>query len=428
MNVYDLIIVGGGPGGYAAAVRAGKLGLKTMLVEKDLVGGACVNWGCVPAKALLKYAKLKQSRSSLEYAEARDKSFKITKERREKIEQLFVEGGIELLNGKARLISAGEIELWPSGERISGKNIILATGFTPKKIAGVEYDGEDIVSAREAMKFEKAPDSVVIIGSGATGMELATVWNSFGTKVTVLEMLPQIMGLDDDEISKSAVERFRNSGMQIITEAKIKTMRKTAAGVEVFYDVGNTEEKLIVEKVLIAIGVVPNSGDIGLEKLEVEFDRGYIKIDEEMRTNIPGIYAVGDVTGKLNLALAASEQGTIAVDAIAGQKTKKLVYENLPRCIYSCVEVASVGLSEKKAKESGYEVVVFKNSFKPYGKAAKPGEEDGIIKVIADANNNKALGAVMLGHDATGRIAGPMRMINLGADATEVFDVMSCGR
>ena len=438
MSGYDVIIIGSGPGGYAAALKACKSGMRTALVEKDLVGGTCINWGCVPTKVLIKYAKLKNVAPATEYSEARDKCLKIASERRGKLELLFKEAGISLHAGAARLTGVNEIELDPSGEKLTGKNIIIATGFNPNRIDGVEYDGADIVTVREALRFEKPPASAVIVGSGATGMEIATVWNSFGTKVTVLEKLPCIMGLDDDVLSKTAEDHFRDSGIQILTGVNIESIVKTAAGVEVKFSAGSGAgansganpgvsagsgaTKLVAEKAMIAAGVSPNSGGIGLEAIGVEMDRGSINIDGGMRTNIPGIYAIGDVTGKLALAMAASIQGMSAAGSIAGEDIKTPVYENIPRCVFSGIEAAFVGLSERQAEQRGFSAVTTRRPFKPYGKPVKPGEGEGIIKVVADAKTNKALGAVMLGYDATDQIAIPTRLIQLGAAAADVIN------
>jgi dihydrolipoamide dehydrogenase len=440
MSKYDVIIIGGGPGGYAAAVQASKSGLKTALVEKELIGGTCVNWGCIPTKALLKYAKLKHLRSlqktdadfscniPIEYHDAHDKSFKISKERRKCIETLLKDCQVALFTGNTHLISKEEVEIRPSGQRLFGKNIIIATGSKPRQIPGVEYDGVNIVTTREALQFSKAPSSAVIVGSGATGMEFATVWNSFGSKVTVLEMMPNILAIGDSDISTAAEAYFRNAGLQIRTGVKVESIVNTADGVEVIFSSGGTKEKMIFEKALIAAGITPNSADLGLEELNVETDRGYIKIDNQMRTNLPGIYAIGDVTGKLALAFSATAQGIIAAEAIAGHKTKDPAYENIPRCIFSDIEVASVGLTEKQARERGYDVVTVKNPIVPYAKVVTFNESGGFIKLVADAKSKKVLGVFMIGSDVTDQIAGPARMISLGSTVPEIINVVCNGR
>jgi dihydrolipoamide dehydrogenase len=434
MSDYDLIIVGGGPGGYAAAVRAGRLGLKTALVEKELLGGTCINWGCVPTKALLRYAKLVQSRSTdscaappVEYSAAHEQSLKIARERREKLEALLKKCGVTLYAGTAHLLRDGEIQIHDSAERLVGRSILIATGSTPRQIPGAAYDGATVITTREALGLSKAPASAVIVGSGSTGMEFATIWNRFGTKVTVLELMPTILGTDDVAISSEAAAHFRNVGMDIRTGVTVESLVSTPAGVEVKFGDAQGEETLVVEKALIAAGIVPNSDNLGLEALEVEMECGnHVKIDRQMRTNIPGVFAVGDVTGKLPLAFAAAEQGIIAVEAIAGHETQDLAYENIPRCVYSDIELASVGLTAKQAAQRGHEITIVKEPVAATGMA--PGKGGGFVKLIADGETQKVLGATMLGGDATGKISIPARMIGLGATVPELLKALSLGR
>jgi dihydrolipoamide dehydrogenase len=436
MNEHDVIIIGGGPGGYAAAVRATGLGLKTALVEHEALGGACVNWGCVPAKTLLHYAKLRRSRSTdaavaapVEYGTARDKSLQTAKERRGKIEALLNECQVALYTGRAHLVGNNEVLIHDTGEKLFGKNIIIATGSTARQISGITRDGVNILSARDAFGLSKAPSSAVVVGSGASGMEFATIWNSFGTAVTVLELLPNILGTDDGEISTEAAAHFRRAGMNIRTGVTVESIVKTPAGVEVIFSDASGEERLIADKVLMSTGIAPNSDNLGLEALGVETGcGGFIEVDRQMRTNVPGIYAVGDVTGKVPLAFAASQQAMVAVDAIAGRETEDLVYENIPRCIHSDIEVAAVGLTEKQAGERGYDVVTVREPLVPYAKAMTSGGAEGFIKLVAEAKSQKALGATMLGSDATDQIAIPARMISLGATASELINAVRNGR
>jgi dihydrolipoamide dehydrogenase len=434
MSDYDLIIVGGGPGGYAAAVRAGRLGLKTALIEKELLGGTCINWGCVPTKALLRYARLVESRSEdssvappVEYSAAHEKSLKIARERRERLEALLKQCGVALYAGTAHLLGHHDIQIHDLAERLVGKNILIATGSTPRRIPGATYDGATVVTTRQALSLAKTPASAVIIGSGTTGMEFATVWNRFGTKVTVLELMPTILGTEDSEISTEATAHFRNVGIDIRTGVTVESVVSTGAGVEVKLGDTQGEETLVVEMALIAAGIVPNSDNLGLEALEVEMECGsHIKIDRQMRTNIPGIFAVGDVTGKLPLAFTAAEQGMIAVEAIAGHETRDLAYENIPRCVYSDIELASVGLTAKQAAQRGHETIIVKEAVAATGMGS--GKGSGIIKLVADGETRKVLGATMLGGDATGKIAIPARMINLGATVPELLQALSLGR
>ena len=434
MSEYDLIILGGGPGGYAAAVKASQLGLKTALVEKELLGGTCINWGCVPTKVLLRYANLVRSRSKesnsappMEYGAAHDKSFKIASERRERLETLLKKCQVAVYAGSAHLLSNGEVRMHDTAERLVGKSIIVATGSTPRQIPGAAYDGVNIITTHEALGLLEPPSSAVIVGSGSTGMEFATIWNRFGTRVTVLEMMPTILGTDDLAISSEAAAHFRNVGMTIRTGVTVESVATTAAGVEVKFADTTDDETLTAEKVLIAAGIVPNSDNLGLEALEVDMECGnHIKIDRQMRTNVPGVYAVGDVTGKLPLAFAAAEQAMIAVGAVAGHETKDLIYENIPRCTYSDIEFATVGLTERRARERGRELTILKEPIP--ATAAGSGESGGLIKLIADEQTGKVLGVTMLGGDATGRIAIPARMISLGATVPELLKALSPGR
>jgi dihydrolipoamide dehydrogenase len=436
MNEHDVVIIGGGPGGYAAAVRANRLGLSSALVENELLGGTCVNWGCVPAKTLLHYAKVRRSQPTdregttpIEYSAARDKSLKIATERRGKIEALLRECQVALYTGRAHLASNTEVQIHETGEKLVGKNIIIATGSTPRRFSGLACDGVGIINTRDALGLSEAPASAIVVGSGASGMEFATIWNSFGTKVTVLELMPHILGTDDSEISAEAEAHFRRAGMHIRTGVTVQSMVNTAAGVEVTFSGPSGEETLIADKVLMATGVVPNSDSLGLEAVEVGTDGGgYIKIDRQMRTSIPGIYAVGDVTGKLPLAFAASEQAMIAVEAIAGHETTDLSYENIPRCVHSDIEMAAVGLTEKQAREGGYEVTTIKEPLLPYAKVMTSSRSEGFIKLVAEAGTQKVLGATMLGSDATDQIAIPARMISLGATASELINAVRNGR
>jgi dihydrolipoamide dehydrogenase len=434
MNEYDVLIIGGGPGGYAAAVRAANLGLSVAMVEKEKVGGVCVNTGCVPAKTMLKYAKLRHKYDNHEsdawktpplYKDARAKSAQISGERSESIEKLLQQSGVELFKGTARLTGAGSVEIKPSGKKLKARNIIIATGSRPRQIPGFKYDGVNVVTTREVLQLGEAPASAVIVGSGATGIEIATVWGSFGTKVTVLEMLPYVMGTDDEDVLAIAKEYFSKNGVEIKTGVKVETVKKTPQGVEVTYTEGGKQEKLIVEKAMIAAGVVPNSENLGLEDVGVKTEKGYIKIDNRMRTSVPGIYAIGDVTGKLALALTATEQGIAAVETIAGNKTEDIVYENIPRCIYAGIQIAAVGICEKAAKDLGYDVATVTVPVTPFAKKIDLRESGSFMKLFCDAKNDKVLGALMIGSDVTDQIAVPTRMINLGSMSREITKVMS---
>lgn len=427
MKEYDLIIVGGGPGGYSAAVAAGHAGLRTAVVEREAVGGTCVNWGCIPTKALLRYAKLRLEGTAVTYAEAAAKSLQISRERRDAIRREMDQLGVEVICEHAVLSAPGQVTLVDSGETIAGKNIIIATGSAPRRLPVAAYDGSHIVTSREALSFTEAPASVVVVGSGATGIELASVWNAFGSQVTVLEMAETIMGTGDAGQSRKAIEFYTQAGMTIRTGASAEKIERVGDGVAVTYRDGEGLHVLHADKALIAAGVTPLSAGLGLEDLGVEMQRGNIAIDDKMRTNIPGIYAVGDVTGKLALAFTATLQGKQAVAAITGAQFTPIRYEDIPRCVFSSIEAAYVGLSETQAKALGHEVEVTTAPMITFdGHLA--GKEKSTIKVIADKATGRILGASIFGPDAADRIAGPTRMLLRGATAAETIEAVCSGR
>jgi len=436
MVQYDVVVIGGGPGGYVAAVRASQLGFKTALIEKDQLGGTCVNWGCIPTKSLLRNSEvihlLSQERSfgfqcgtlSVDYASAFNRSRQVAKRQGKRVEILLKNRNVTVLKGEARFIDQTTIELQPSGEKVSAKNIIIATGAKPRSVPGIDLDGETIITAREALALTKAPESVLIVGAGPIGMEIATLWNRYGSKVTAVEMMPYVLPSEDADICREAAAQFAKAGIQVKTGVKVSSVVKTPAGVEVTVMDGETQEKIVVEKVLVATGFAPQIAQLGLEAIGVVTNRGRIEIDEQMRTSVSNIYAIGDTNGKMGLAHVASAQGMIAAEAIAGHQTQTLVYENIPRCIFSTIEIASVGLTEKQAKERGYEIKTVQSPFVPNGKALAMNENAGFVKLIADAQTDKLLGAHMIGPHVTELIAGTATMIALGATTAQLSQVV----
>ncbi|MBP2641002.1 MAG: pdhD [Firmicutes bacterium] len=436
MVQYDVVVIGGGPGGYVAAVRASQLGFKTALIEKDQLGGTCVNWGCIPTKSLLRNSEvvhlLSQERSfgfqcgtvSVDYASAFQRSRQVAKRQGKRVEILLKNRNVTVLKGEARFIDQTTIELQPSGETVSAKNIIIATGAKPRSVPGIDLDGETIITAREALALDKVPASVLIVGAGPIGMEIATLWNRYGAKVTAVEMMPYVLPSEDEDVCREAAAQFAKAGIQVKTGVKVSSVVKTPAGVEVTVLDGEVQEKIVVEKVLVATGFAPQIAQLGLEAIGVATNRGRIEIDEQMRTSVANIYAIGDTNGKMGLAHVASAQGMIAAEAIANKQTQTLVYENIPRCIFSTVEVASVGLTEKQAKERGYEIKTVQSPFVPNGKALAMNENAGFVKLIADAQTDKLLGAHMIGPHVTELIAGPATMIALGATTAQLSQVV----
>lgn len=435
MNEYDVIVIGGGPGGYVAAARASQLGLRTALVEKEQFGGTCVNWGCIPTKALLRNAEivhlLSQGRTfgfkfenlTVDYTSAYNRSRQVAKRQGKRVEALLKNRNVTMIRGEGRLISATEVEL-STGDKLLGKNIILATGSSPTKIPMFGIDGDKVITSREALDMKELPASIIIVGAGPIGMEFATVWNRYGAKVTVLEMMPNVLPTEDREVSLEAKVQFEKNGISIRNEVCVEGILKSAEGVEVTIANGDAREVIKAEKALICTGFSPTTGNLGLEELEVVMNRGYIGVDKEMRTNIPNIYAIGDITGKLGLAHVASAQGVIAAEAIAGHPTDELIYENIPRCVFGEIEIASVGLTEKQAEERGYDVMTVKSPFAPNGKAVALNENSGFVKLVADKTTKKVLGVHMIGSNVPELIAGPTSIITLGATVAQMAGVV----
>ncbi len=417
---YDIAIIGAGPGGYVAAIRAAQLGLKVAIVEKEHLGGVCLNWGCIPTKALLRNAEvislLDEGREfgfsvegvEVDFGAAVDRSRKVSKRLVKGVGLLMRKNKIDVIEGHGVLKSPHTVEvaLNEGGEyTLEAENIIIATGGHARTIPGIEPDGERVLTYREAIVLRELPRSVVIVGAGPIGMEFAQVWSSYGAEVTVVEMLPRALPLEDEEISAEVERSFRRQRIDLLTSTRVQAIETTAEDVKVEVADDDGERVLEAERVLIAIGVVPNSAGLGLEELGVEMERGNILIDEHMRTNVfsasGGIYAIGDVTGKLALAHVASAQGIIAAETIAGEETRALDYEAMPRCTYCKPQAASLGLTEAQAVERGHEVEVGKFPFRPNGKALGLGERDGFVKIVADANSHKLLGAHLVGPEVT---------------------------
>ena len=417
-ETYDITIIGAGPGGYVAAIRAAQLGLNVALVEKEHLGGVCLNWGCIPTKALLRNAEvvslLDQGREfgfsvsdvELDFTAAVDRSRKISERLVKGVGLLMRKNNVEVIEGRGALKSANvvEVAMNDGGTRtIETENVIVATGAHARSIPGITPDGERVMTYRSAIVLRDLPDSTVIVGAGPIGMEFAQVWSSYGTEVTVVEMLPHAVPLEDEEISKIVERAFRrNRRVQIMTSTRVQDIAVSADGVRVTVATNDDEEEILeAERALIAIGVQPNSDGIGLEDVGVHTERGNIVVDDHLRTNVDGIYAIGDVTGKMALAHVASAQGIIAVETIADVETRPLDYDAVPRCTYCHPQVASFGISEAEAVEQGHEVKVGKFPFRPNGKALALGERDGFVKIVAEATTGEILGAHLVGPEVT---------------------------
>ncbi|MBN1975910.1 MAG: dihydrolipoyl dehydrogenase [Anaerolineae bacterium] len=413
---YDVTIVGAGPGGYVAAIRAAQLGLKVALVERERLGGVCLNWGCIPTKALLRNAEVvsllgrgKEFGFTVEgfeadFGAAVDRSRKVSERLVKGVGALLRENGVEVIEGEGRLKSptAVEVALNAGGARtLETRNVVVATGGRARAIPGIEVDGERVLTYREAIVMRELPASAVIVGAGPIGMEFAHVWSTYGTEVTVVEMLDRALPLEDEEVSQEIARAFKRRKVQVLTATRVEGIETTGGGVKVTVTSEKGEQVLKAERALIAIGVRPNSEGIGLEEIDVQVERGYVTIDDAMRTNVPGVYAIGDVTGKLALAHVASAQGVVAVETIAGAETVTLDYEMLPRCTYCQPQVASFGITEAQASERGHEVKVGQFPFRANGKALGLGDYDGFVKIVADAASGEILGAHLVGPEVT---------------------------
>jgi len=414
---YDVTIIGAGPGGYVAAIRAAQLGLKVALVEKEHLGGVCLNWGCIPTKSLLRNSEvislLGRGREFGFNIEGLEVDFGAAVDRSRKVSQRLVKGvgvlmrknGIEVIEGTGALKSSHEVEVELNAGGaclLPTNNIIIATGGRARAIPGIEVDGERVLTYREAILLRELPDSVIIVGAGPIGMEFAHIWSTYGAEVTVVEMLPHALPMEDEEISQEIERAFKRRKVRILTLARVREIRKAPSRVQAVVEDEEGERQVLgAARALVAIGVRPNSEGLGLEKLGVQLERGNIVVDAQMRTNAPGIYAIGDVTGKLALAHVASAQGVIAAESIAGAKTTKLNYEAMPRCTYCQPQAASFGLTEAQAIRQGYEITVGQFPFRANGKALAGGDYRGFVKLVADDASGEILGAHLVGPEVT---------------------------
>jgi len=414
-NSFDITIVGGGPGGYVAAIRASQLGLNTAIIENDELGGVCLNWGCIPTKSLLKSAEMINSIKNAEQYGIKIPSYKIEhgkivnrsrqiSERLSKgISFLMKKNNIKHIQGRGVFTSANNIEV-SNGTKVTNiksKHFIIATGGRPKNVPGVTFDGKQIISSKEAMVLNKPPKEMLIIGAGAIGSEFAYFYNTCGTKVVMIEMMGRILPMEDEDISKELRKRFVDSGIVINTNTIVEKVEKLKTKVKVHVKNGNKKTVIESSTVLVAIGITGNIDNIGLDTIGVYTDNGSITIDEFGQTNIPNIFAIGDVSGPPWLAHVASSQGHVAVEKIADHNTEPVDYNNIPSCTYCQPQVASLGLTEIQAKEQGYNIKVGKFYFKSSGKALSIGKPDGFVKIIFDSKYGELLGCHIIGSEAT---------------------------
>ncbi len=417
---YDLIVLGSGPGGYVAAIRASQLGLKTAIVERESLGGICLNWGCIPTKALLKSAQvydylghaadfgIKIEKSTADLKAIVQRSRGVADKMSNGVQFLMKKNKIDVIMGTGKLLAAGKLEVTDDkGKKstVEGKNIIIATGARSRNLPGLEQDGKKIIGYRDALVLDKLPKKMVVMGSGAIGSEFAYFYQTMGTEVTLIEFLPNIVPVEDEEVSKQLGRSFKKAGMNVMVSSSVEKIDTSGKGCKVTVKTKKGEEVIDCDIVLSAVGIVSNIEDIGLEELKIATDKGKITVDDYYQTNVPGIYAIGDVVPGPALAHVASAEGIICVEKIAGQNPEPLDYGNIPGCTYCSPEVASVGMTEKAAKEAGYDVKVGKFPFSASGKASAAGHNDGFVKLIFDAKYGELLGGHMIGYNVTEMIA-----------------------
>ncbi len=430
---FDVVIIGAGPGGYVTAIRSAQLGLKTAIVEKQHLGGICLNWGCIPTKALLRSAEilqymkhaedygLKAEGVSFDLAKIVKRSRGVSAQLSKGVGFLLKKNKVTVIDGEAKLNGAGKIDVNKDGKphtKLSAKHTIIATGARPRALPGLETDGKLVWSYFEALVPDKMPKSLLVIGSGAIGIEFASFYRTLGAEVTVVEVMPQILPVEDAEIAAFARKQFEKHGMTIMSSAKVTRLDKAKDSVTAtIEDAEGKTHSLKVDRVISAVGVVGNIENIGLETTKVKTDRGCIVADEFSRTAEPGVYAIGDVAGPPMLAHKAEHEGVICIEAIAGLKPHAINKGHIPGCTYCHPQIASVGLSEAKAKEVGHKVKVGRFPFTGNGKAIALGEPDGMVKTVFDAKTGELLGAHMVGAEVTELIQG--YVVAMGLETTE---------
>jgi len=421
-NNFDIVILGGGPGGYVAAIRAAQLGMKTAVVEREHMGGICLNWGCIPTKALLRSAEIKHlaehaeafglkiGKVEFDLSKVVKRSRDVAAQMNKGIGMLMKKNKVTTFDGHGKLNGKGKVKVEKDGKAVAdltAKHIIIATGARARVIPGLEPDGKLVVTYKEAMVPETMPKSLLVVGSGAIGIEFASFYKNMGADVTVVEVMDRILPVEDEDISKLAHKAFEKQGMKILTSTNVKALEKGKNNVTVTLEKGGKTEKVTVDRVIMAVGIVGNVENLGLEGTKVKVEKTHIVIDKWCATGEPGVYAIGDVAGAPWLAHKASHEGIICVEKIAGEKhVHPLDTRNIPGCTYCLPQVASVGLTEKAAKEKGYTVKVGRFPFIGNGKAVALGEPEGLVKTVFDAKTGELLGAHMIGAEVTEMIQG----------------------
>jgi dihydrolipoyl dehydrogenase len=413
MPDYDVAVIGAGPGGYVAAIRASQLGLRTIVIEKEQVGGLCLNWGCIPSKALLHAADvlnllrhgddlgISYDNLRADLSVAVDRSRDIVAKFVRGVGTLLAQNGVEVVQGAARFAGPHALAIDPGDRTIDAANVIIATGARTRSLPGLAIDGDRVLTSREALALRQTPASIVIVGGGPIGVEFAYLYASYGAQVTLVEMEARLLPGEDEDVSRQLERSFAAQGIAVRTGTTVDAVTPDASGVTVNVTSAGAAEALRAERVLVGVGFAPNTEGLGLETAGVALDRGWVAIDEYARTNVPGIWAAGDVTGRLLLAHVASHQGVTAVEAIAGRNPPPLDYDQMPRAVYCQPQVAALGLTEAQARARGHDVRIGRFPFRASGKAVATGETEGFVKLVADSATNAILGVHIVGHGAT---------------------------
>ncbi|MSP78025.1 MAG: dihydrolipoyl dehydrogenase [Dehalococcoidia bacterium] len=411
MADFDVIVIGSGPGGYVAAIRAAQLGLKTAVIERDEIGGVCLNWGCIPTKSLLRNAEvvtlfkhaadygISAENVRFDFSVAIDRSRRVVTKHVKGIELLFRKNKVALIKGTAKLLGNGRIAV-EGGQELSASSIILATGARARSLPMLPINGTSVVTSREALAMKEMPASVAIVGGGPTGCEFASIYSSYGAQVTIVEILPHLLPNEDAEVSEALERAFREQGISCLTKTKVSGAR-VGNGVQLSLEAADGKQELTVDRVFVSVGIQGNTENIGLGTAGVAVERGFIQVDDLMRTSAPNVYAIGDVTGKLALAHVASAQGVGVVERIAGRQAPPVDYRLMPRAVYCTPQVASWGMTEAEAKQAGQGIKVGKVPMAAVSKATILGESAGFAKVVANAETGEILGAHLVGPEVT---------------------------
>ena len=432
MAEYDIAIIGGGPGGYVAAIRAAQLGKRVALVEKERVGGLCLNWGCIPSKSLLWNAEVVNlvrdaetygigfDNLRFDMGKAIDRSREIVDQMVKGVEFLLTKHGVTVISGQATFVSPTSIAVSGAADTVDATNVIIATGARPRVLPGLATDGKAVIGSREALGLRERPEKVVIIGGGPIGVEFAQFWKAYGADVTILEALDHLLPLEDTEISVQLERAYKKQGIKFVTGANVASAATSGDRGVVTYTAKDAEQTIDADKVLIGIGFEANVEGLGLDKIGVHVERGYVTTDGRLTTTTPGVYAIGDVTGIMNLAHVASAQGVNVVERLAGVDAPDINYQHVPRATYCQPEVASIGLTEQQARDAGYDVKIGKFPVRANGRAKAIHALDGVIKIVADGSAGETLGLHMVGPMVTELLAEASLAMTLEATPREL--------